>query len=113
MSQLEDDFAFQLSTICDEFDREERVIAGRRFRWDFLIPPNLLIEIQGGTRMKGKTGHTSGDGVRRDCEKNNLAVAAGYKVLYFTSDMIRDGEALATVEKLLEGKCSANRNSTA
>jgi hypothetical protein len=54
--------------------------------------------------MKGKTGHTSGDGVRRDCEKNNLAVLAGYKVLYFTSDMVRDGEALATVEKMLEVK---------
>ena len=102
MSTLEDEFAFQLSTICSEFDREERVIEGRRFRWDFLIPPKLLIEIQGGTRMRGKTGHTSGDGIRRDCEKNNLAVAAGYKVLYFTADMIRDGEALATVERMIK-----------
>lgn len=102
MSELEDEFAFQLSTICNEFDREERVIEGRRFRWDFLIPPKLLIEIQGGTRMRGKTGHTSGDGIRRDCEKNNLAVLAGYTVLYFTSDMVRSGEALATVERMIQ-----------
>jgi hypothetical protein len=101
MSAIEDEFAFQLSTICDEFDREECVIKGRRFRWDFVIPPNILIEIQGGTWGRERTGHSSGAGIKRDCEKLNLATLAGWRTLHFTSDMVHDGSALTTAEKLL------------
>lgn len=102
MSALEDEFAFQLSTLLIVPTREYHAIDGRKYRWDFFVPPILLIEIQGGTWPAGKMAHNSGAGIRRDCEKNNLAVAAGYKVLYFTSDMIRDGEALATVERMIQ-----------
>lgn len=105
MSALEDDFAFQLQASGIKFCREWHAIKDRRYRFDFwFVGTVVLAEIQGGTWMRGKSGHTSGTGVRRDCEKNNLAVEFGYKVLHFTSDMVRDGEALATVEKMLEVK---------
>lgn len=102
MSGIEDTFAFQLTASGIEFVREWRAIKDRRFRFDFwFVGHSLLAEIQGGTWMEGKTGHSSGTGIRRDCEKNNLAVEFGYKVLHFTTDMVRDGEALATVERMI------------
>jgi hypothetical protein len=102
MSAIEDEFAFQLDAVGISFVREWHAIKDRRFRYDFwFIGHNVLAEVQGGTWMKGKTGHTSGTGIRRDCEKNNLAVEFGYKCLYFTTDMVRDGSALVTVEKML------------
>lgn len=103
MSQLEDDFAFQLSTILVNPAREYEAIEGRKFRWDFAFPDKkLLIEIQGGTWSTGKMAHNSGTGIRRDCEKLNLAVVAGWRVLHFTTDMVKDGSALATVERMLK-----------
>ena len=102
MSELEEEFVWQLSTILVNPAREYKAIPGRRFRWDFAIPERkLLIEIQGGTWVSN-TGHSSGSGIRRDCEKINLATLAGWRVLHFTGDMVRDGEALATVEKAMQ-----------
>ena len=104
MSALEEEFAWQLSTILVNPAREYKAIEGRRFRWDFAIPERrVLIEIQGSTWV-ANTGHTSGRGVRRDCEKLNLATEAGWRVLHFTGDMVRDGEALATVERIINDR---------
>lgn len=101
-SQLEDKLLFQIKAIGLPIpEREYKAIPGRRFRFDMAyISEKLLIEVQGGT-WAGKPSHTSGSGIRRDCEKNNLAILNGYKVLHFTSDMIHSGEALKTIEEVL------------
>jgi very-short-patch-repair endonuclease len=102
MSVLEEEFAWQLSTILINPDREYRAIEGRKFRYDFAIPSKrLLIEIQGGTWSASTMAHNSGSGIRRDCEKLNLAQLAGWRVLHFTADMVHDGSALAIVEKMI------------
>ena len=80
---------------------EYRAIPDRRFRFDLAYPKiRLLIEVQGGIWRKG--GHSTGKGISRDYEKNNLAVQNGWRVLYFTAEMIESGEALAMIEKELE-----------
>jgi len=79
-----------------------KAIADRRYRWDFAYPDyRLLIEVQGGTWV-ANTGHTSGRGVARDCEKANLATVNGWRVLLFTGDMVKDGTALDTIIKAME-----------
>ena len=86
--------------------REYKAIPERRFRFDMAYPKYmLLIEIQGdiwaGKRGE-QSGHTSGVGLLRDYEKNNLAVANGWRVLYFAGNTIRSGEAVKQIEEMLE-----------
>ena len=84
-----------------EFVREYPAIAGRRFRFDFAWPDDrVLLEIQGGTWVK--SGHTTGQGIRRDCEKSNLAQLQDWTCLHFTAGMIDDGTAMKHVKLALE-----------
>jgi very-short-patch-repair endonuclease len=89
---LEDEFSRKLRILrILEPIRQYRFSDKRRFLLDFAYPQlKLGIEIQGGTWMSNRSGHTSGAGVKRDCEKSNLAVTEGWDILYFTSDMVRD-----------------------
>ncbi len=76
-----------------EPEREYRACPPRRYRWDLAYPKTkLLIEVQGG--IWHKSGHSTGVGISRDYEKNNIAVANGWRVLYFSSDMVHSGKAL-------------------
>lgn len=106
-SGLEDELAFQLTAAGIPHMRQVRAVEGRRFRWDFKVwwwsdvEKQYLIEIQGGTWQRERTGHSSGEGIRRDCEKANAAALAGYFTLFFTSDMVTSGEALLVIAKAL------------
>lgn len=76
------------------------------YRWDFaLVDARVLIEVQGGIWMSERTGHTSGRGVRRDCEKANLAALHGWRTLFFTPDMVESGEALRTIREVVQCHC--------
>ncbi|GIV86606.1 MAG: hypothetical protein KatS3mg054_0635 [Chloroflexus sp.] len=100
--RLNDEFAFQLSAYGIAYEREYRAVPERRFRWDFALPDvRVLVEVQGGIWMRERTGHTSGRGVRRDCEKANLAALHGWRTLFFTPDMVRSGEAIAMIERII------------
>ena len=57
-------------------------------------------EINGGTFTKG--AHSTGTGIRRDYEKNNLAQLAGWRCLMFDGEMVRSGEAVEMVRKALQ-----------
>ena len=80
------------------YAREVALVAGRKWRWDFVVG-DLAIEIQGGTWIRG--GHSRGTGQRRDCAKQNAAVKAGYRALAYTTEMVLSGEAIADVLTLL------------
>ena len=97
-SELEAALEWHLKAAGIEYQREYKAIVGRGFRWDFRIN-DLLIEVQGGTWIKG--GHTTGKGLARDYQKNNLAVLAGWRVLYFDAEMVTSGKALATIQRAL------------
>lgn len=54
----------------------------RQFRIDYAIPQyKIAIEQEGGIFMKGNSGHSSGTGIARDMEKNNLLVSKGWKLI--------------------------------
>jgi hypothetical protein len=56
--------------------------------------------VQGGTWTKG--AHSSGKGLRRDFQKQNLAVVLGWRVLFCDGEMIRNGEIVETVKQTFE-----------
>lgn len=66
--------------------RQYRFHEKRRWRFDFAWPESLLgVEIQGGTAMRSRSGHTSISGIQKDYEKLNAAQLAGWRVLQYTS----------------------------
>lgn len=82
---------------------QHRPLRGRRMAFDFAYPERrLLIEVQGGTRLGQRGGHTSHAGMNRDAEKLNLATLAGWRVLVVTGEQVRSGQALAWIEEALE-----------
>jgi len=83
----------------------------RKWRWDWAWPKSkLAIEIQGGTWTRGK--HTRALGYSNDCHKLAQAVLLGWRVLWVTSDMIRDGTAFTYLEGLLRGNSVAGEPRT-
>lgn len=82
------------------WETEFKAIEDRRFRWDRAWPGNrVLVEVQGAVWVKG--GHSTGAGITRDAEKNNLAILAGWKPLIVTADHIKSGKALEWIKQAL------------
>lgn len=72
----------------------------RRWRFDFAWPDKkAALEVEGGSWVGGR--HTSGAGFEADAEKYNEAALRGWRVYRVTPNMIKDGRALALMEKAL------------
>lgn len=109
-TRLEDELAYQLDLAKIEYEREFRAVTGRKSRWDFYFPKDswmvglpstpILLEVQGAIFVKG--AHSTGTGIMRDHEKNNLAVVNGYRVLYANGPTIKSGEALRWVQEAVK-----------
>lgn len=85
--------------------KEYRFHPERRFRFDYALPDyKIAIEIQGGTWTRGK--HVRGKGYQDDCEKLNLAQTMGWRVLWYTPQMIEKDLAafINSVDKLVQGE---------
>ena len=81
-------------------EHEYRFDPKRRYRFDFAwMPEKVAAECEGGTWVRG--AHSRGKHYESDCEKYNLAALLGWRVLRFTTDMVKDGRALATLERIL------------
>jgi len=66
---------------------EYRFNPDRRYRFDFChLESRVAIEINGGRWVK--SGHSSGKGLMRDYEKNNLATLDRWWVFYLCDDQI-------------------------
>lgn len=69
--------------------RELKMVPNRKFRWDFAWPgKRVAVEVEGGTWMGKHGAHSSGRGIKRDCDKGNLATLAGWRFFRLTADMI-------------------------
>ncbi len=100
MSQAEDTLAFQLVSVGISFEREFRFHPVRKWRADFLVEGNLIVEVDGATR--GNPGrHQRVDGVDYDCERQAEALCQGYAYMRVSARMARDGRALEYIERLL------------
>jgi very-short-patch-repair endonuclease len=82
-----------------EFVREYEFAVPRKYRADFFILPNLLIEVEGGTWSGGR--HTRPSGYTDDCAKYNLATLLGFAVLRYTTQMVERGVAIRDIMGLL------------
>lgn len=80
------------------FDREVRFTAPRWFRADFWVSPDILVEVEGGTWIAGR--HVRGKGFEDGCEKQALAVIAGFRYLRCTTEQVEDGTCLSWIEQV-------------
>lgn len=73
----------------------------RQFRIDYAIPDlKIAIEQEGGIWMKGNSGHSSGTGIARDMEKNNLLVSKGWRLIRRQPNEMLTLETLELIESL-------------
>ncbi len=102
-SKGEEALALHLRADGIEYQREVKLIQGRKWSWDFVVSKpyvsGFAVEIQGGTWGKG--GHSTGSGIARDYEKANAASVLGYRTLFFTTSMVMDGTAINTIRQAL------------
>jgi len=100
VSKLEELFERQLVDEAISFEREATLIPKRRFRFDFVFPKfQLVVEVEGGTWSGGR--HTSGVGFQNDCIKYNLALENGWRVLRFTSNLVKDRSGIEQVKRIM------------
>jgi hypothetical protein len=75
-----------------------RGIPGRRYSFDFAWPAwKLTCEVQGGTWMPNRSGHSTGIGLQRGYEKQSLAAIHGIYTMACDSTQIKKGIALKWV----------------
>ena len=81
--------------------REVKFCPKRRFRWDFAWEHMMLaVEVQGGSWLPNSQ-HGRGKKFESDCEKATLGAILGWRVMRFTADQIKDGRALALIQRAL------------
>ena len=88
--------AAQLEQAGIPFEREFVVAPPRKYRADFFIGHDLLIEVEGGAWVNGR--HSRGSGMENDCEKSALAAARGYRFMRVTPAQVDDGRALKWIQ---------------
>jgi len=92
-----------LKALNANYEQEYRFHPKRRWRFDFaLVEDKIAIEIEGGTWINGR--HSRALGYTKDCEKYNTAALMGWRILRFTSDMIRDGKFYQFIKEVLNDK---------
>ena len=99
MSDAEDMLAFHLDAHKIPYLREFRFHESRKWRADFHLDPNILVEVEGGVWSGGK--HGRGSGIVKDIEKHNAATVLGYRVLRYTPDMVEKGLAIEQIQRIL------------
>ena len=107
MSALEDSFEFQLKAFkLLGYEREHRFHPTRKWRFDFSFKESLLaIELHGAIYTNGR--HTRGAGVEADMIKINTAQEMGWTVLCFSAGIVKSGEAVAQVGRMLKARNDA------
>jgi very-short-patch-repair endonuclease len=93
LSDLERELLWQLRVQgCTTAVTQFRFDPRRRWRLDLAWPDLWLgVEVDGGTWTGGR--HVRPAGFAGDCDKHNAATLAGWSVLRFTTDHVRDGSA--------------------
>lgn len=100
-----DELAFQIKTVLKLHTLQECGFhPSRKWRFDLVIVTreginlHTAIEIDGAVWAAGR--HTRGAGFISDCEKLNEAQLLGWKVYRFTPQQVRNGTAMAFLERV-------------
>ena len=101
-SNLEAELVFQLESAgIPDFVCEHRFHPTRRWRFDIAWPEiKLAVEVEGGIYTHGR--HTRGVGFEQDLRKYAAAMELGWNIYRCSGNMIKSGEALDTIEKLID-----------
>lgn len=94
----EETLALHMNAYRIDYKREQSLIPGRRWRWDFVVG-DIAIEVHGQVWRKG--AHSTGAGITRDLSKINALTLAGYRILCFTTQMVESGEAIDCIRKAI------------
>lgn len=80
---------------------EHQFDTSHKWRADFAwLQQKLIVEVEGGTWSNGR--HNRGKGYEADCVKYNAAVKQGWRLLRYTTDMVKRGEAINDLVLLLK-----------
>jgi very-short-patch-repair endonuclease len=101
-----DTLAMQLSAVRIHHTREFKFHPTRRWRADFCLINNVLVEVDGGNRMaiirNGRAVAVGNHTQDADYDKLNAAALLGYRVLRFSPAQVKSGAALQTIEAILK-----------
>lgn len=105
MSAIEEELFYQIKVAgLPEPEFEYRFDAVRKWRFDFAYPDRMLaIEVE-GVLWRSAGRHQTAYGLEMDCQKYNSAILQGWRVLRFTQRMVTSGEALKTIEAVLNAE---------
>ena len=86
------------------FLREQKILAPRRFEFDFVWPTfKVTLEVHGGQYLK-KGRHQTASGFARDRVKMNLAQLEGWLVIEACTDHVKSGEFTKWVADALSSR---------
>lgn len=75
----------------------------KRWRFDFAWPAlRLAVEVQGGLWIQGR--HNRAEGYRLDCVKSRMAQLAGWTLLPYAGDEVRDGSAARQLGMVIQAR---------
>lgn len=75
----------------------------RKYRLDYALPLHkLAVEVDGGIFMRGKSGHSSGKGIKRDQEKASLLAALGWRLIRLTPSELVSLRTIELIKKAIE-----------
>ena len=74
----------------------------RKWRFDFALAKGVAVEVDGGIWIAGR--HVRGKGVEEDMEKLNSAALLGWRVLRFSTGMVKSGVAIDTIRRAMNGR---------
>ena len=81
---------------------EFRFHPARMWRIDYaFLRERIAVELDGGTWLGSRGGHTGGSGFTRDREKQNELACAGWLVLRFTAEQVASGAAIEWTRRAL------------
>jgi very-short-patch-repair endonuclease len=108
LSEGEERLAMQLRIEKIPFVREFQFDPQRNWRFDFLLPGKIVVEVDGGAYTGGR--HTRATGFINDMEKLNAATLLGYRVLRYTPDQVKKGKPIKEIAAFvaIQGSKSIN-----
>ncbi len=106
-SGLETEFAHRWEEKFSDFNcklqHHFRCIPGTAFEADFTHHESgVIIEVNGGTWTKTRTGHSTGTGIARDYKKLILAAELGYLTVMLDCNMVRDDDCLDRIYNVIQ-----------
>ena len=100
MSLLEEMFVFQLKAVgMPDPGREFKFHPDRRWRLDFYWETGWAVEINGGGWVQGRHNRNALT-MRKEYEKLNACLEQGIRVLQYTGEQVKTGEAILQVQRI-------------